>query len=291
MEQDHLPTKNGKILHLMGSLYESMTPSSQRIVEFIKANPADVTKSSIADLSQQIKVGEATIIRFCRLLGFKGFQDFKMELAVEVSYLNQLDKSILNTDIHSDDPIELVGLKLKNNIQAVLEESLNLLNFDTLKAVAESIKKKQRIYFFGVGSSGLTAEEAKNKFMRIGFNVDALTNNHFMYMKASLLQKGNLVFGISHSGGSIETIKGLKIAKEAGATTVALTHNPKSALCQYADWVLLNGSQQGPLQGDLLDTKIAQLYVLDLLYVLLVMKNPSSAIENKLKTTKALMLS
>ncbi len=124
--------------------------------------------------------------------------------------------------------------------------------------------------------------------MRIGYNVDALTNNHFMYMKASLLQPGDLAIGISHSGSSIETAKALQLAKESGATTVALTHNPRSTISQYADWVLVNGNRQGKLQGDSIGTKISQLFVLDLVYTLLVKDDVSGAQVNKLKTTKAL---
>lgn len=288
MVAKHLPMKTGKVLDMMGSLFESMTPSARRIADFVRQNAEEVTKLSIAELSHKVDAGEATIIRFCRLLGFKGFQDFKMDLAIELSSLHQNDRSILDTDIAPHDNVELIGQKLQQGINNVLSETLNLLSFQTMETVANQLRGARGIYIFGVGSSGITAEEAKNKFMRIGLNVDALTNNHFMYMKATLLQPSDLAIGISHSGSSAETIKALRLAKEAGAYTVALTHNPKSTLCKYADAVLLNGNRQGQMQGDSIGTKIAQLYVLDLLYTLLVKDDISASIDKKQRTTRAL---
>ena len=270
MVTKHIPTRSGKVLDMMGSLHESLTPSARRISDFVLASPAEVTKLSIAELSRTANVGEATIIRFCRTLGFKGFQDFKMELAIELSFLNQNQKSILDTDVTLEDDAEQIGKKLQNTINSVLAETLNLLNFETLEIVAEQIRSSRGVYFFGVGSSGITAEDAKNKFMRIGYNVDALTSNHFMYMKAALLQPGDLVIGISYSGSSAETAKALQLARASGAKTVALTHNPCSTISQYADWVLVNGNHQGKLQEESIGAKISQLFVLDLIYTLLV---------------------
>lgn len=288
MPSKHLPVKNGKVLAMMRSMRESMTPSAQRISDYVNAHPEKVTKLSIAELSFLVSAGEATIIRFCRMLNFKGFQDFKMDLAIDLSTRSQNEKSILDTDMVEQDSSELIGQKLQNGIHHVLSETLNLLHFETLETVAQQIREAKMLYIFGVGSSGITAEDAKNKFMRIGINVDALTNNHFMYMKASLLNEGDLAIGISHCGHSIETTKALKLAKEAGAKTVALTHNPKSPICGYADWVLLNGNHQGQMQGDSIGTKISQLFVLDLLYILLVKGDISGALDKKQRTTRAL---
>ncbi|WP_434356618.1 MurR/RpiR family transcriptional regulator [Parasalinivibrio latis] len=278
----------GKILDTLGSLRNSLTPSARRITDCILANPAQTARLSIAELSQEAGAGEASIIRFCRSLGFKGFQDFKLDLAIEVASLGSEEKSLLDTDVTEEDSAEIIGQKLQATINNVLSETLNLVNFRTLETVAADLKSARRIVIFGVGSSGITADEAKNKLMRIGFDVDALTNNHFMYMRASLLEPGDIAIGISHSGTSMETIKALTLASEAGATTIALTHNPMSDIAKAADKVLVNGNRQGKLQGDSIGTKISQLFVLDLLYTLLVQADPERAKLTKSRTTAAL---
>ena len=278
----------GKILDTLGSLRDSLTPSSRRIADYVLAQPQHVTELSIAELSQQANVGEASIIRFCKGLNFKGFQDLKMKLAIEVATPNDTEKHLLDTELTVDDDAENVGRKLQQTINNVLAETLNLLDFSELEAVAKAFNKQKKIYFFGVGSSGITAEDAKNKLMRIGFDVDALTNNHFMYMKAALLSSADIAIGISHSGTSKETIKALSLAKKCGALTVALTHNPLSALAKLSDYVLINGNRQGQLQGDSIGTKITQLFVLDMLYTLLVRDDPEYRRLQKYKTTQAL---
>lgn len=278
----------GKILDTLGSLRDSLTPSARRIADYVLAQPQRVTELSIAELSQQAKVGEASIIRFCRVINFKGFQDLKMKLAIEVATPNDVEKHMLDTELTADDNAEHIGRKLQQTINNVLGETLNLLDFSELEAVARAFQQQKRIYFFGVGSSGITAEDAKNKLMRIGLDVDALTNNHFMYMKASLLSSEDIAIGISHSGTSKETIKALALAKACGAITVALTHNPLSPLAELSDHVLINGNRQGQLQGDSIGTKITQLFVLDMLYTLLVRDDPDHTRQQKYKTTQAL---
>ena len=278
----------GKILDTLGSLRDSLTPSARRIADYVLVQPQRVTELSIAELAQQATVGEASIIRFCRALNFKGFQDLKMKLAIEVATPHDTEKHMLDTELTADDDAEHIGRKLQQTINNVLGETLNLLDFSKLEAVARALQQQKRIYFFGVGSSGITAEDAKNKLMRIGFDVDALTNNHFMYMKAALLNRDDVAIGISHSGTSKETIKALALAKECGATTVALTHNPLSPLAELSDYVLINGNRQGQLQGDSIGTKITQLFVLDMLYTLLVRDNPQHTRQQKYKTTQAL---
>ncbi|AGH82469.1 transcriptional regulator [Psychromonas sp. CNPT3] len=278
----------GKVLDTISSLYASLTPSSKRISDYILSNGNEACKLSIGEISKIVNVGDATIIRFCRTLGFKGFQEFKMELAIEFSHINQQDKSIFDGNVTADDDVQMISQKLKRSINNVLSETINLLDFNVIEEITAHIVKAEAIYFFGVGSSGLVAESAKHKFMRIGLRVDALTNNHFMYMQASLLKKGDIVIGISHSGYSSETIKALTLAKEAGAVIIAITHNPRSTLGELADHVLVNGNRQGKLQGDSIGTKISQMFVLDLLYTAFIKEDIEHAEENKLKTTQAL---
>ncbi|MEX2953367.1 MurR/RpiR family transcriptional regulator [Serratia fonticola] len=279
--------KPGKILDALGAMQNSLTRSAQRIAEYILSEPAKVTQLSLAELSALTQAGEATIIRFCRTMGYKGFQDFKMDLAIEVATHQTSRESLLDGDVQDGDNAQAIGGKLQSAINNVLTETLNLLSFASVEQVVKLLRPADRICLFGVGSSGITAEDAKSKLMRIGLRVDAATNNHFMYMQASLMRPGDVAIGISHSGTSPETVQALKLAKEAGATTVALTHNMGSRITELADYVLINGNRQGQLQGDSIGTKIAQLFVLDLIYALVVKADPVKAENIKRKTTQA----
>lgn len=279
----------GKILDTIGSLQNSLTKTEKRIAQAILSQPDLLSQCSLSEVANQLDVGEATFIRFCRTLGFKGYTDFKLDLAIELATQEKEGSVLLDTDVAETDTPQEIAVKLQSTLNKVIAETVNLLNYDVLEKVVDEIRQANRIFLFGVGSSGLTAEDAKHKFMRIGLQTDAVTNNHFMYMQASLLKKGDVVIGISHSGYSEETTKALRIAQENEAVTVAITHNLRSPVTEVANYVLINGNRQGQMQGGSIGTKTTQLFVLDLIYTLLVQAEPEKAIQQKQKTLNVIL--
>ncbi|WP_109077082.1 MurR/RpiR family transcriptional regulator [Aggregatibacter kilianii] len=281
---------NGNVLNTISALYQSLTKTEKKIADVISQSPEMVMQYSLSELASNLNVGEATFVRFCRTLGFKGFSDFKLEFSIELATARESrDDTVLETEITADDDSLKIAHKLQVAISRVMDETVNLLDFQQLEQAVKAIQKAKRVFLFGVGSSGVTAEDAKNKFMRIGVPVDATGNNHFMYMQAALLKPTDVAIGISHSGYSQETAHTLKIAKQNGATTVALTHSLRSPITEHADFVLVNGNKQGKLQGDSIGTKIAQLFVLDLIYALLVQAEQDAATKTKQKTLNVIL--
>ncbi|UKH08967.1 MurR/RpiR family transcriptional regulator [Actinobacillus pleuropneumoniae] len=279
----------GKILDTIGALQTSLTKTEKKIASAILAQPEILSQNSLSEVAKQLDVGEATFIRFCRTLGFKGYTDFKLDLAIELATQEKRSNSIFDTDVSESDTPKEIAVKLQSSLNNVIAETINLLDFQELEYVVEELQKAQRIFLFGVGSSGLTAEDAKHKLMRIGLQTDAVTNNHFMYMQASLLREGDVVIGISHSGYSDEVISALKIARKNHAKTIAITHHIRSPITNVADYVLINGNRQGHMQGDSIGTKMAQLFVLDLIYSLLVKAEPEKSIQKKQKTLDVIL--
>lgn len=274
----------GKILDTIGALQTSLTKTEKKIAAAILSQPQLLNQCSLSEVATQLDVGEATFIRFCRTLGYKGYTDFKLDLAIELATQEKDKRVLLETDVLEQDTSREIGTKLQTSLNNVISETLNLLDFDELEKAVQALKKAKRIFIFGSGASGLTAEDFKYKLMRIGFQVDAVSNNHFIYMQAVLLKPDDVVIGISHSGYSEETNRGLRLAKANGATTIALTHNLRSPITDVADYVLINGNRQGQIQGDSLGTKMAQLFVLDLIYILLVQRDLESALQQKQRT-------
>ena len=279
----------GKILDTIGALQNSLTKTEKKIAHAILSQPDMLSQCSLSEVASQLDVGEATFIRFCRTLGFKGYTDFKLDLAIELATQEKESSALLDTDVSEIDTPKEIAVKLQATLSNVISETINLLDYEELENVVDELRRANRIFLFGVGSSGLTAEDAKHKLMRIGLQTDAVTNNHFMYMQASLLKEGDVVIGISHSGYSEETTKALRIARENNAVTVAITHNLRSPITEIADYVLINGNRQGHMQGDSIGTKMTQLFVLDLIYTLLVKAEPNKAIEQKQKTLNVIL--
>ncbi|OLQ84941.1 N-acetylmannosamine kinase [Vibrio ponticus] len=288
MGEKRIKTNIGAIIATIGSVYESLSPAQKKIADFVLESPSEAVELSVSELSKVTDSSDASIIRFCRYIGFKGLKDFKASLGIEVAKLNY-DNSILDTNIEPEDESSVVAMKLKSRLDNVISETINLLNFSELDKVVEAISNANTFAAIGIGSSGITAAQVKHKFMRIGMNVDAFFDGHNMSMKAALMGPGDVLLGISHSGVTSELIKSFKIAKGNGVTTVAITHNPRSPLAKHADFVLINGNRQSQLQGDSIGTKIAQLFVVDLIYSVLVKTDMTGKMDMKSKTIKVVV--
>lgn len=277
----------GSLFPMITSLLESFTKSERKVAEAVLKDPQQIIYASITDFAENVGVGDTTIIRFCRKLGFKGYQGFKMALAQEVSVTQNKHDVVLNEDIEDSDTVDTVIQKLYNNQNQALQETMSLLSSKEVVKAVDLLMESKQIHFYGVGSSGVTALDAKYKFIRIGLPVDCFMDGHIMAMDATLLTSKDTVVGISYSGSTKDTIHALELAKKAGAHTICITHHARSPITKYADVILLMSSKEGPLQGGAVSTKVAQLFVIDILYTE-VFRRSNEAAENKKKTGKAI---
>lgn len=157
-----LPT-SAKILDTIGALQSSLTKTEKRIATAILASPNILSKYSLSEISEYLDVGEATFVRFCRSLGFKGYTDFKIKLSVELATLDKQAQAILDTDVTDQDSAYDIAKKLQVSLNNVISETINLLDYNQLQKVVDLLHKAKRIFLFGVGSSGITAEDVKHK--------------------------------------------------------------------------------------------------------------------------------
>lgn len=240
------------------SIYENAFTKSEKVLyEYLKNSIDDIIYMSVTELAENINVGESTILRFCRKVGYKGYQDFKLNVA-QYKGTEQLQEK-MNEDQTLKD---IVTESLINSIN----KSSMLVSIDTVEKAVNLINGSDRVLFYGVGSSGVAADEAKNRFMRIGKKYDAFSDSHFMMMISSTLQKGDVVVAFTLSGGTKDTVDACRVAHENGAKVIAVTSYLKSPITKYADYTLLTSGKEGPFEGGSLFAKISQLYIIDLLF-------------------------
>lgn len=267
-------------LVLIKSIYNSLSKAEQKIAEEVLNNPDNVVYSSITDLAQKANVGETTAIRFCRKLGFRGFQEFKLALAQDLVTPIQH----VHGEIEETDDIRTICHKITSYNTQALEDTRNLLQVHELEKAANALIRGRRLYFFGVGSSGITACDAKYWFMRLGFNTECATDSHIIAMNCALTTPEDVVIGISTSGSTKDLVDAVRIAKNNNAYVICLTNHARSPITTYADAILLTSSRETPLQGGAFSSKLAQLHVLDILATIVAMRKKESAFEC-LKTT------
>ncbi|WGU94087.1 MurR/RpiR family transcriptional regulator [Paenibacillus dendritiformis] len=275
------------ILTRIHSMYNSFTNTERKVADYILEHTRSVIYMSITDLADACDVGESSIFRFCKSLNFKGYQEFKIALAHSITVENEIPQ--LTEQIGMDDTIEQVASKvLTTNVNAI-NETYDLLKADDIEKAIEYMVQAERIHFFGVGTSLITALEAKNKFMRITKKTECSFDSHLQMMSAALMTERDVAVMFSYSGSTKDTIEVAKKAKEKGARIISITRFVKSPLTTHSDVTLLCGANEGPLQGGSLSAKIAQLYLLDVLYVEYFKRTYQESIDNKESTANAVI--
>lgn len=267
-------------------IYNQFTKTEKKVADFVLGNVEQVLFMSISDLAEASGVADASVYRFCRSVGAKGYQDFKMKLSLGVS---PDEMSVTEREKPVIDSLEYTLDKILQNHTSVLKETRMLIGKDAVAKTLRMMEEAKNIYFFGVGDSMLTAKEARNKFLRICNKVNSIDDPHMQAMTASMAGKDDLIFIISYSGATKDNVYVAEIAKKAGAKVVGITHFIKSPLTSYADVLLVCGSNEGPLDGGAMGTKLSQLYVIDVLFHEYYSRNRETSMENNKKTSRAVV--
>lgn len=264
------------------------TKSDKALIEYIKENLENVVYKSISQISKESNIGEATITRFSKKMGFSGLQDFKVTLAQEISGLK--NRRIINKNIENNESVIDSARKLVDSNIRILESTFNIIDEDDIKRASDMIINARKVFFFGIGYSGMTAEDSSYKFSRIGLNCMSIDSSHNMIMMASLMDEEDVVVAISHSGETDEIIKAVNIAKENGARVVSVTEDKNSRLRDVSDVNLGYFSGESILETGSISSKIAQFFVIDLVYTQVVKEKNVEVVERKIKTTDAIKL-
>ncbi|WP_254660754.1 MurR/RpiR family transcriptional regulator [Bacillus sp. FJAT-27225] len=254
----------------------TFTKSEVKIYEYIRAHTQWVLYHSLTELSEASGAAEATVLRFFRKLGFKGFQDFKFLLAQEVSLSAQQDDH------------ETIIKKVRNTMIQAINESSEVIKLEELQTGIDMVNHSNDVVIFGIGASGIAGLDMQNRLMRIGKHADVVTDSHFQIMRASCMTEKTVVIAISLTGSTKDIVDAVEIAKGNNAKVIALTSYVKSPLTRFADLVLLSSSKENPLESGSLVSKISQLYLIDLLCTGIAMKNVENAKEISMKTSKNL---
>lgn len=254
----------------------TFTKSENKIYEYIRDHTQQVLYHSLTELSEASGAAEATVLRFFRKLGFKGFQDFKFLLAQETLLTAQKDSH------------ETIIKKVRNNMVQAINESSEIISLEDLQAGIDMINQSDDVVIFGIGSSGIAGLDMQNRLMRIGKHSSVVTDSHFQIMRASCMMENSIVIAISHTGSTKDIVDAVEIAKGNKAKVIALTSYVKSPLTRFADLVLLSSAKESPLDSGSLVSKISQLYLIDLLCTGLAMQNFENAKSINMKTSKNL---
>lgn len=278
-----ISTDNVNSLAQIRSRLPSLAVAERQAADWVLQHPEEVVHVSMAQVARECGVSDTTVLRFCRAAGFQGYMDLKLSIARDLASPTQ----IVHDDVAVGDDAPTIAHKVfMAHIQA-LYDTLEVLDKDAVGRAAEMIVEAERILIVGVGTSTPIVQEAYNKLFRLGLNCHAQTDSYLQLMEAALVGPETLIIAISHSGSSTDPVMTLKEARRHGARAIVITGNADSPLTEDSDITFLAVSQE--TRGEPIASRIAQMTIIDALFVVVSFQMLETATENEDKIWKAII--
>jgi RpiR family carbohydrate utilization transcriptional regulator len=257
--------------------------SDKKIIEFIEQNQEEIIHLSITEVAERSETSESSVVRLCKRLGYKGFQDLKIHLAKEIV---APEKQIHEVIEKGDDVVTIKKKVFQSNIQA-LYDSIEVCSDDEIQKAVDAISNARLIEFYGTGGSGTVALDAHHKLLKLGIKSFAYNDTVLQAMSASVLTEQDVVIGISHTGSNTDVLAAMKLAKQAGATLICITNSTKSPITKISDIILQTASKETLFRTDAISSRIAQLTIIDILVAAVANEKYELYLDNLQKTRKS----
>ncbi|HTI02987.1 MAG TPA: SIS domain-containing protein [Acidisoma sp.] len=239
---------------------DTLRKSERKVAHLVLADPQQVLAATVADVAMLAGVSQPTVIRFCVAVGCTGFHEFRLRLAQSVA----LGTPATHSAIHADDPTSAVVEKIFDFTLTSLDWARHHLDHAALARTIDILAAARSITFMGFGASGIVALDAEQKFPLFGIPCRAEIDAHQQIMMAAMMAPGDVLVAISNTGLSAGIIKAARIARAAGATTVALT-GTRAALSDHCDVTLLAETLDNTNVFTPTTSRVAALVVIDIL--------------------------
>ncbi|MGG4456320.1 MULTISPECIES: MurR/RpiR family transcriptional regulator [Brevibacillus] len=257
---------NGGLVSLQAIL-DQLKPSERKVADYILAHPEDVVKLSVQKLAELSGVSEATIIRLARSLNMKGYQELKLRVAGDLTKQTAIGSY---QEIMMEGSVESIMQAVSwNNIQSI-QDTLSVLSNEEVKKAVDVLSVARKIDVYGVGASAVIADDIRQKFSRINLWCEAYSDFHAQLTSAVTLTEKDVVIGISYSGQTEDIIQSLTEAKQQGATIITLTKFGPSPVAELANIRLFTSSVEKSIRSGAMASRIAQLNVIDILFITMI---------------------
>lgn len=275
----------GNVFETISQQYYELTASEKKTADYLMAHQEESQYMSIAELAEESGVAEATVSRFCRRLGYKGYNAFKLAIANSTAHLQSGAPAVADTE---GDSLEEVARRLYAVDSAALAQTLELLDYDAVRKAADLLEHAERVCCMGQGGSMLIASEAAHLFSAASGKFFAVSDSHMQMIRAANMGERDAVLFFSYSGATRDMVETLQVARERGAHILLITRFPKSPGGALADVVLRCGANESPLQIGSVAAKLAQLFLLDVLFAEFCRRAPGQCEESRERIAAAL---
>lgn len=272
------------IISMLKLRYSTLRKSEKKVADYILSNPEKIVHCSITNLAEYCKVSETSIIRLCKTMGYSGFQEMKINIALSIF---EPQKQI-HEEIEEGDSIGDIANKIMAANVKAIEDTVKMLDPAALEKAIDAISRTSRLEFYGMGGSGPVAMDAQHKFFKYGINCIAYNDPHMQAMSAATMKEGDVVVAISHSGSSRDLVESVKLAHDSGACTICITGGMKSPITKVSDISLMVVAKEQSFKPEPMSSRIVQLSIIDILSVGVAMRKSDVVIKNLEKTRNSI---
>ena len=281
-----MPTASQTVFDTISHSYYDLTAAERKTADYVMKNRERSQYLSIGELAEESGVAEATVSRFCRRLGYKGYNAFK--LAIAKAGTPQRGAALDSGAISPDDGVEQLGRKLCTIESDAMQQTLSLLRPEAVETAADILCSARKVLCMGQGGSMILADEAAHLFSVCGGKFIAIRDSHLQIMSAATLTPEDAVLYFSYSGATRDMMETLSVVREQGAKVILITRFPRSPGAALADAVLQCGSNESPLQHGSVAARIAQLFLLDVLFNCVCLRDPETIVETRRRIAEVL---
>lgn len=249
------------------SLLPGLAKAEQRVAQVVLDDASAVARRSITEVAQAAHTSETTVTRFCKAIGVGGYPQLRIALAADAARSAAMSNRDLGGEITPDDDLAAVVGKVSYADARAVEETAGQVSIPALQQVVDAVAGAGRVDVYGVGASAFVAADLQQKLHRIGRISFAWSDTHIMLTSAAVLGSADVAIGVSHTGATADTVEALRVAREHGATTVALTNFPRSPITEVADHVLTTAARETTFRSGATASRIAQLTLIDCLFI------------------------
>lgn len=244
------------IYMVIQQLYPSFSKKEQLVANYILQEGQSINNMNISVLANHVGVSNGTITHFCKKIGCNNFAELKVQLGrLRTATAPSVEDNIL--------------IQVSKFYQTVIERSNQLLDITYLHQLAETIKGATRIFIYGIGSSGLSAKEMMLRLLRMGFNVQSITDSHLMLINSSIVNENDFVIAISSSGETSVIVEATRIAKNNRCKVICLTSFSESTLAQQVDSFILVPNTLFVDKERFVNSQFSVMYAIDILCMIL----------------------
>ena len=254
----------GDVFTRINREYYQLTSAEKKIADYMLMQRQECQYMSISEMAEVADVAEATVSRFCRRLGYKGYSAFKLAVAGSTGG-GQRPMSPLG-EVQQEDSLGDMCQKIYAADVDAITQTLSLINPAAVTAAADMLLAADRVLCMGLGGSMVIAQEAAHLFSTARPNFYAVEDSHFQAIRCALLTPKDVVIYFSYSGATRDLVDVMKIAQDRGAKTILITRFSKSPGAACADVVLECGAWEGPLQMGSIAARLGQLFLIDVLF-------------------------